>query len=269
VSDARAPAGPEPITRDNSGPIRPGVASGRWCGSHTVAGMTEPPRPGDDRFAKPHDPTAPPPYTMPGEAPAPGYGTPPSSAPPSAPTSGGYAAPPAAPTSGGYGAPPGDPYGQPPASGAGYGAPPPASGAGYGAPPPGGAYGGYPAAGAPAPGYATADEKNWALIAHFGGALGVVVGGGLLGFVAPLIAYTSKGNTSPTVRAHALAALNFQITWALASVLAWILAAVTCFILFFVPMIVWLVPIIFGIIAGIKANEGQLYRYPMSINMIK
>ncbi len=30
-----------------------------------------------------------------------------------------------------------------------------------------------------------------------------------------------------------------------------------------------IIGIIFGIIAGIKANEGQLYRYPMSISMIK
>jgi uncharacterized Tic20 family protein len=29
------------------------------------------------------------------------------------------------------------------------------------------------------------------------------------------------------------------------------------------------VSIIFGIIAGLRANEGQLYQYPVSIKMIK
>jgi len=97
----------------------------------------------------------------------------------------------------------------------------------------------------------------------------VFVGGGVLGWVAPLIAMMSKGNESPTVRAHAVAALNHQITWAIAVVIGWVLATVTCGLLFFVPLLAMIVPIIFGIIGGIKANEGALYRYPMTINMIK
>ncbi len=117
--------------------------------------------------------------------------------------------------------------------------------------------------------YANNDEKTWALVAHFGGAAGVIVGGGLLGWVAPLIAMMTRGQQSPTVRAHAVAALNFQITWTIASVLAWVVTVITCGILFFVPMLVWLVPLIFGIIGGIKANEGVLYRYPMTYNFIK
>jgi uncharacterized Tic20 family protein len=128
---------------------------------------------------------------------------------------------------------------------------------------------GGPGPGVPPAGYATADEKNWALISHFGGAAGVLIGGGILGWVAPLIAYMTKGNESPTVRAHAVGALNHQITWAIAGVVGWVLAVITCGLLFFVPLLIWLVPIIFGIIAGIKANEGVLYKYPMTISMIK
>ncbi|MFC8906118.1 DUF4870 domain-containing protein [Micromonospora sp. NPDC057140] len=30
-----------------------------------------------------------------------------------------------------------------------------------------------------------------------------------------------------------------------------------------------IIGIIFGIIAGIKANEGTPYRYPMTVNLIK
>src|SRR5262252_1669161 len=116
--------------------------------------MTEPPRPpGDGSYGMPPNPSSPPPppasYSMPGEAPAPGYAPPPTSGGPQ------YAAP-----------PPGGAYPPP-------GAYPPVGGTGPGVPP---------------PGYATADEKNWALIAHFGGAAGVLIGGGILGWVAPLIA---------------------------------------------------------------------------------
>jgi uncharacterized Tic20 family protein len=186
---------------------------------------------------------------MPGEAPSPGYAPPPSppqydppNVPPvNVPPPSGY------PASGGY----------PPAGG---GFPPPAGG--Y---PPTGAYYGGPA---PA-GYANNDDKTWSLLAHFGGPVGVVVGGTLLGWVAPLIAMASRGAQSPTVRAHSVAALNFQITWAIAIALSWVLLAITCGVLFFVPMLIWLVPVIFGIIGGVKANEGQLYRYPASYTFVK
>src|SRR5262245_3582499 len=56
---------------------------------------------------------------------------------------------------------------------------------------------------------ATPDDTTWALVSHFGGAAGTLIG--IFGWVGPLIAYTTKGTTSPVVRAHAVAALNFFI----------------------------------------------------------
>jgi uncharacterized protein len=170
---------------------------------------------------------------MPGEGSSPGYAPPP---PPGSPTG---------PTQ--YGGPP-----PPPPPGGGY--PPP--GPGY--PPPGG----YPpgAYGAPA-GYHNNDEKTWALLAHFGGIL--------VGFIAPLIAMLAKGNESSTVRAHAVEALNFQITWGIATIISVVLIFCSFGILFFLPFVTWIIIIVFSIIAGMKANEGVLYRYPMNIRMVK
>jgi uncharacterized protein len=115
--------------------------------------------------------------------------------------------------------------------------------------------------GAPTPGYANSDEKTWALIAHFGG---IVVG-----FIAPLIALLAKGNESPTVRAHAIEALNFQITWGVALIIASILAVCSFGFLFFLPFIPIVIIVIFSILGGLKANEGQVYQYPMSIRLVK
>ncbi|WP_239314075.1 DUF4870 domain-containing protein [Plantactinospora mayteni] len=242
--------------------------------------MTEPPRPPGEYGGPTPDPTAP---MNPGQYPTPGEGYPPPAAPQYGvpgtppPTSGGGTYP----TSGG-GTYPTSGGGTYPTSGGGY--PPP--GGGYppagGYPPPGGGYpppggqppGGYPGAGyppqggypgtpygAPAPsGYANSDEKTWALIAHFGGIV--------LGFIAPLVAMLAKGNESPTVRAHAVEALNFQITWGIILIVSSIIGACTI-VLFFLPFVAWVVVLIFSIIAGMKANEGVLYRYPMSIRMIK
>src|SRR5262245_15926981 len=79
----------------------------------------------------------------------------------------------------------------------------------------------------PPPGYANSDEKTWALLTHFGGIV--------LGFIAPLIALLAKGNESPTVKAHATEALNFQITWGIASIIAVIAAVCSFGLLFFLP----------------------------------
>jgi hypothetical protein len=154
--------------------------------------------------------------------------------------------------------PPGGAYPPP----GGYPPPPPPGG--YPPPPPPGGYGqpgGYGAA--PAGGYATSDEKTWILVSHFGGAAGVFVSAGLLGWVAPLVAMLAQGPKSPTVRAHAVEALNFQLTWA---VICLIGGTITCGIGL---IVLWIVPLIFSIIAGSKASSGEFYRYPASVRVIK
>jgi uncharacterized Tic20 family protein len=105
------------------------------------------------------------------------------------------------------------------------------------------------------------------MIAHFGGAGAAFISGGWLGWLAPLIAMLVKGNESPTVRAHAVAALNFQILWSAVAVVGYILLCILIGVVI-IPIAV-LMSVIFGIIGGIRANEGQLYRYPASVSLIK
>jgi uncharacterized Tic20 family protein len=161
------------------------------------------------------------------------------------------------------------------------------SGSGY---PPPGQYpppGGYPPPGhprqpaAPPPGYASGEEKTYALIAHFGGAVGALVSLGVLGFIGPLISLLAKGDESPTVKAHARAALNFFVPVTGVAVLLIImrtcndvftpglLAGLINLLLYLVQAAVWVVAMIFGVVAGVKANEGALYRYPVSLPIIK
>jgi uncharacterized protein len=195
----------------------------------------------------------------------PGYSTPPPQQQP------GYSTPPPQQQPG-YGAPP--PPQQPPA----YGAPPPGYGQQPGYPPQGG-YGAPPSA--PPPGYPSSEDKTYALVAHFGGAAGTFISGGVLGFVGPLVAYLVQGSKSAVAREHAKAALNFYIPISGAAVLlfifgvcqgrfsGFILGLLVGGILWLLHIAVWLVGVIFGIIAGVKANEGTLYKYPFSFPFIK
>ncbi|BCL13375.1 hypothetical protein GCM10017556_11140 [Micromonospora sagamiensis] len=107
------------------------------------------------------------------------------------------------------------------------------------------------------------------MLAHVGGPIGMVVGATLFGWVGPLIVLLVRGQQSPAVRAHAVAALNFQITWAVAILVGWLLTAITCGLLFFVPLLLAIVPIAFGVVAALKANQDLLYQYPMTRTFVK
>jgi uncharacterized Tic20 family protein len=184
-----------------------------------------------------------------------------------------YGSPPP-PSQPGYGPPQGE-----------YGYPPPPQQPGYGAPPPGGypPAGGYPPPGhaAPPPGYTSSDDKTYALVAHFGGAVGTFISGGVLGWVGGLIALLAKGNASPVVKEHAKAALNFYIPLAVAAailfvgricsgiILHGVLDLMLGLLLGLLQFAAWVLGIVFGILGGIKANEGTLYKYPVSFPIIK
>jgi len=91
--------------------------------------------------------------------------------------------------------------------------------------------------------------------------------GGVGGWIAPLIALVSRGSQSPTVRQHAVNALNFQLTWSIIGLIGYATICIVIGLIIF--PIAALIGIIFGIIGGVKANDGQLYEYPVSIKMIK
>jgi uncharacterized protein len=110
-------------------------------------------------------------------------------------------------------------------------------------------------------------DATWNLVAHWGGALGMLITFGVGGWIAPLIALLVKGNQSPTVRAHAVDALNFQLVLSIVGALVWL---VTWRLPVFWPLlVVTLAGIVFGVIGGLRANEGLLYRYPFSARLVK
>lgn len=113
------------------------------------------------------------------------------------------------------------------------------------------------------------EERQWALFAHLAALLGGLVTGPFLGLgciLGPLIIWLVKKDSMPFVADQAKEALNFNITVAIAALicgaLMWVLIG---FLLLPVLGIAWLVLII---IAAIKANEGERYRYPFALRLI-
>ena len=115
----------------------------------------------------------------------------------------------------------------------------------------------------PHPSGTTSEERNWAVAAHAGSFVAAYV---LLGVLAPLIVLLTKGKDSPFIRAHAVESLNFQI-----SALIYLgVSALLIIVLIGIPMLigVGIFYLIVVIMASVKASEGRLYRYPLTIRMV-
>ena len=76
-----------------------------------------------------------------------------------------------------------------------------------------------------------------------------------------------KRDAAPEIDAHGKESMNFQLSMLIYNVVAVIL----CFVLIGIPVLIllWVMNIVFVIVASIKASEGNLYRYPMAIRFIK
>jgi uncharacterized Tic20 family protein len=133
----------------------------------------------------------------------------------------------------------------------------------------------------PPPGYASVEDRTYALVAHFGGAVGTVISGGVLGVLGPLVALLARGDRSPVVREHARNALNFFIPVAAAAAALFTLGA--CLgaeplagpgralgaLLWLPQAAVWGIGCALGVVGGLKAREGAVYRYPLALPLIK
>lgn len=128
-----------------------------------------------------------------------------------------------------------------------------------------------PAPGAPAPGAPPAygpvtgpplrpdEERTWSLVAHFGGLL--------FGFWAPLLVFLIFKDRSVWVREQAKEALNFNISYG-----AYMLAAAVLILVLIGIIVLPIVAIAFvvlSIIGGVKASNGEFYRYPATFRLVK
>jgi len=110
------------------------------------------------------------------------------------------------------------------------------------------------------------------MLCHLSALAGFIIPfGNILG---PLLVWQIKKNEIPSTNVHGKAALNFQITVTLAAFVGVVVAVILSFFcvgFLLVPLVILigLAGLVFAIIAGIKANNGEDYKYPYSLNLIK
>ena len=117
----------------------------------------------------------------------------------------------------------------------------------------------------PPPSPNESDVRTWCMLCHLSALAGLFLPfGNLLG---PLLVWQIKKNEIPAVESHGKNSLNFQITAVIITLIAGVLAFALSFVCigFLLIPLVALLPIaamVFAVIAGIKANNGEEYRYP-------
>ncbi|WP_026115619.1 DUF4870 domain-containing protein [Nocardiopsis kunsanensis] len=109
------------------------------------------------------------------------------------------------------------------------------------------------------------------MLAHLSGFILACVG-----WLPPLAIHLAKRKQSAFVRHHSSEAANFQFTLLIPYIIA--LATFISLGIFFPTLswigsalfaLIWIVAIVFGVLAATSANKGHWYRYPLSIRLLK
>lgn len=113
--------------------------------------------------------------------------------------------------------------------------------------------------------FSDSDARMWAMITHLSALTGMFT---LIGsLVGPISVWQIQKEKSAFIDFHGKEAVNFNITIAIAAGISFVLMILLIGI--FLLWIVGAVWLVFTIIAAIKANNGEYYRYPISIRFIK
>jgi uncharacterized Tic20 family protein len=87
------------------------------------------------------------------------------------------------------------------------------------------------------------------------------------GFVLPILIWQLKKEEMPALDAHGKVVVNWIISALIYAAISFVLVFVLIGILLFI--VLGVLGIIFPIIGGIKANDGIVWRYPLSIAFLR
>lgn len=132
------------------------------------------------------------------------------------------------------------------------------------------------------------DERTWGLLVHLGGIIGMAILPTVGNIIGVLVLWLIKRNESKFVDNQGKEAINFQITLSLAAVAVNLVNNIATGFWSLTNFwrhargdfynvwgwtsllgVIWLLNVIFSIIAAVKANNGESYKYPLSLRIVK
>jgi len=107
--------------------------------------------------------------------------------------------------------------------------------------------------------------KQWAMFVHFSVLAGFVVP--FVGLILPIILWQIKKDEIPEIDVHGKIVVNWLISALIYSAVGLLLT----FVLIGIPLlfILGVLCVVFPVIGGIKANNGEVWNYPLTIQILK
>jgi uncharacterized Tic20 family protein len=112
------------------------------------------------------------------------------------------------------------------------------------------------------------DARMWAMFCHLGGLAGLIPVTPIFGsIIAPLIIWQIKKDEFGFVDEQGKEAVNFQISILIYALVAGLLCLLC--VGFVLLAAVYVFDLVFILIAAIKSNNGEHFRYPLTIRFFK
>jgi len=108
-------------------------------------------------------------------------------------------------------------------------------------------------------------ERTWGMLSHLAALAGFIIPLGNI--IGPLVIWLIKKDESPFVDDQGKESLNFQISITIYCIVAALLILIVIGIFLLIGL--GILAIVLIIVAAVKANSGEKYRYPLSIKFIK
>lgn len=111
----------------------------------------------------------------------------------------------------------------------------------------------------------TPDEKQMGMFLHLSQLINVLIPMG--GVIAPIVIWQIKKDEMPALDAHGKMIVNWFISALIYAVVSGILSIILIGFLGLLALAV--LGVVYPIVGGIKANNGELWEYPLTIKFLK
>ncbi|XZE18059.1 DUF4870 domain-containing protein [Pirellulaceae bacterium SH449] len=109
------------------------------------------------------------------------------------------------------------------------------------------------------------ESRTWAMLLHLSVFLGYVIPFG--GLIAPILIWQLKKDEFPDLDQHGKMVLNFLISMLIYGLVAFVLTFVLIGI--FVALGLMVMGVVYPIVGAIKANNGEFWKYPLILQLVK
>lgn len=107
--------------------------------------------------------------------------------------------------------------------------------------------------------------KSYLMLMHLSQLAGMMVP--FAGIVLPIVMWSTNKDQSPQIDQHGKNILNWMISSFIYAIAC--IALIFLFVGIFLIIALAICSLVFTILGAVKANEGKLYEYPMTIKFIK